>query len=291
MRGILVVMALGLCPALATAQTALAWKFKAGDVVRYERIAKDKQATDIKGQILKQDVQSTWVYRFETLQAKDDMATLQVTIEQVSVQHAIAPAKLENKFLEKLKGAVFTVNVTSTGEITSLSGYDKALAQMADKRDDLAKALKQQIPEAALRYEIQQTLAMLPKQSVTVGARWQFEGLALPTPPLGRFLVTLNAVHASTDRAGHQHLDGILTGKFERPDPPAEFFRVVGGNLSLERGNWSCIFDNDRGLALSQTLTLEMKGELTVEIVGTTAPVGIVLRRDVTTRLLPRGKE
>lgn len=275
-------------PSITFAQTPLAWKFQQGDTLTYERIAKDSQATIIKGQTLKQEVLQTWVYRFETLKTEGDAATVQITIEKVSVQHTAGPGQIENKVLEKLKGAKFTAAVSRRGEIGALTGYEQALELMSEKREATAKALRQNVPEAAFRAEFQQTLAILPKDAIAPGTRWQHEGEILPLPPFGRFLATMNGVLANIDRAGHHHLTGTLTGKFERPDPASEFFRIVGGNLTFDKGQWSCIFDNDRGRVLSQQLTLEMKGELTVEIVGATTPVEIAIRREVKTRLLPK---
>lgn len=285
MRGYAITLIL-LLPTLTSAQTPVAWKFKAGDSFTYERKVKDLQATLIKGQTLKQDVQSTWVYRFDVTKIEDDRATLNVTLEQVAIQHAAGPGGLDNKLLEKMKGASLTIVASPRGEISSMSGYDKVVEHMSEKRDVIAKTIRQHYPETGLRQELQQVLALLPRDPLAVGSRWQSEGISLPTPPLGEFRVTLNGVHTAVDRAGHLHLDGTMTGKFERPQQPAEFFRVVGGSLTLDKGRWSCIFDNVRGRAMSQVLSLEMKGELTVEVVGTTTPVEVMLRRDVTTRLV-----
>jgi len=291
MRNVTIAVLIALFPSFSSAQSTLAWKFKAGDAFIYERVAKDKQATNIKGQTLKQEILSTWVYRFETLKSESESATLQVTLDQVSVQHATGPGNLDNKLLEKMKGAVFSITVSPRGEISALVGYDKVVDQIADKRDGLAKTIRQHFPEASIRHELQQIIVMLPKEPVAVGSRWQFEARPLPTPPVGEFLTTFHGALSSIDRAGHYHIDGILTGKYERPDPPAEFFRIVGGNVTMEKGQSSCIFDNERGRVISQQLTLEMKGELTIEIVGATTAAEVQLRRDVTTRLLPNPKE
>jgi hypothetical protein len=79
-----------------------------------------------------------------------------------------------------------------------------------------------------------------------------------------------------------------LTGKYERPDAPADFFRVVGGNLTLDKGQWTCAFDNDRGRVVNQKTSYELRGDLTVENRGAATPVEVLIRREMTTRLLPR---
>jgi hypothetical protein len=279
-----------LAPNLAFAQTQLAWKFREGDVFRYERIAKDAQATIIKGQPLKQDVKAMFIYRCEVTKRTPEAATIKVTIEQASVQNVAGTTAVENKILEKSKGAVLTANVSSRGEVTNLAGYDALIEQMSDKREAIAKVVRQTLPEAAVRQELQQVFLLLPKDAVAAGSRWQHEG-PLVTPPLGRFLATLNAVHKDLDRAGNHKLEGTLLGKYERPDQPADAFRVVGGELTIEKGIWNCAFDSDAGRVVNQSLMLEMKGTLTVETAAATTPVEVLIRREVATRLLPRGKE
>ena len=131
---------------------------------------------------------------------------------------------------------------------------------------------------------------MLPKEPVAAGSRWQHEE-PLVTPPLGRFLTTLNAIHKDVDRAGNHKLEGTLIGKYERPDQPADALRVVDGELSLEKGTWLCAFDNDAGRVVNQKFVVEMKGTLTIEAAGAATPVEMTIRREVAMRLLPIGKE
>src|SRR5262245_11956550 len=98
MRG-LVIGIIALLPNLAAAQTTLVWKFKAGDVFLYETTLKSDEATITKGQTLKQEVVSTWVYRFDVKAVGSDTATLRIQIEQVTVNNIAGATKNENKLL------------------------------------------------------------------------------------------------------------------------------------------------------------------------------------------------
>lgn len=287
---LLVIFLVFACPHFAFAQSQLAWKFKPGDTFVYERIVKSEQATVAKGQNLKQEVRSTWVYRYHVTKTAADSASIQATIEQVVVQHVAGTTNVENKLLEKSKGATFALIVAPRGEISALDGYDKLIAQIVDKNEAQEKTIRQLLPEAVVRQELQDVLTILPKEPVAAGSRWQREGPPLVTPPLGRFLVTLSAVHDGVDRAGHHRLAGTIVGKYERPEQPFEVFRVVGGNLTLDKGQWSCVFDNDAGRAMNQKSSLELRGELTVELQGIATPVEVTIRREVATRLVPREK-
>lgn len=287
MRG-LIVGIITLLPSLAWGQTNLTWKFKTGDVFLYETIAKSDEATVAKGQTLKQEVSSTWVYRFEVKSRTAENAALQIQIEQVTVTNAAGATKNENKLLERAKGAILMATVSPRGEITRFEGYGKMVDMIAAKREELANVVQQLIPEAAVRQQIQDIFVVLPKEPVAQGAHWQREGIVLTMPPLGRFVLALRGEHLGNDLAGHHRLTGTLVGKYERPDAPADSFRVIGGNLALDKGQWTCAFDSDRGRVVTQKTSYEVRGELTVENRGASTPVEMQMRREISTRLLPR---
>jgi hypothetical protein len=280
-----------LLPSLAWGQTTLGWKFKAGDVFFYEVVGKSDEATVVKGQTRKQEVRATWVYRFEVKNAAAEAAALQIGIDEVTVQHAAGATNIESKHFEKAKGAILTATVSPRGEIRTLEGYDNLVDQMADKREGAGKSLRLLYPEAALRQQLQDVLAIVPTGPVTAGTRWQREGAALVMAPLGRFVVAVSGAHLDLDRAGYHKLAATLVGKYERPEAPAESFRVVGGALTLDKGQWACAFDNDRGRVVNQKLSYEVRGELTVDLAGMPTPVEVLIGRVIATRLLPRGKE
>ncbi len=275
-------------PNLAWGQTALAWKFKPGDVFVYEVVSKSDEAANVKGQTLKQEVRATWVHRFKVLKVASEIPTLQVTIDRVAVQHVAGTSNIEDKLIEKAKGAILTLTVSPRGEIVSLDGYDKLIDQIAEKRDAMAKTMRQRIPEATVKQWFQDVLVVLPKDSVSAGSRWKRDDPPLILSTMGRLLVTLNAVHNDLDRAGNHLLAGTLAAKYELPSAPADAFRVTGGALTLDKGQWACTFDNERGRVVHQRTSYELRGGLTVDVVGVNTPVDVIARREWTTKLLPR---
>lgn len=281
------VVLLLIVPGLAWGQTSATWKFKPGDSFAYQRIAKDEQSAIVnKGQSVKQDVRSTWVYRFEAKKVAGDAATLGVTIEQAQVQHLAGPGSIDNKILERMKGAELVLVVNAQGEVKSMEGYDALVDQASEKRADLAKTIRQLWPETLVRREFQEIFAVTPPTPVVEGNRWQQKS-TMPTPPLGQFATTLTAVSLGLDRAGHHRFTGALTGTYERPEHPAEMFRVAGGQLTLHNGTWTCSFDGDRGRLMNQTLSFELRGDLTIELQGAPTPMEMTIRREVKTKLLP----
>ena len=106
-------------------------------------------------------------------------------------------------------------------------------------------------------------LAVVPERAVVVGARWQETG-TLVLPPLGSFTTEIAKTFSEIDRAEHVHITGSLTGRYSPPTAPADYFRVTGGDLKLEKGHWNCTFDRERGRALRVEKKLELRGHLRV---------------------------
>ncbi len=282
------VLVLLLLPNLAAAQTSLVWKFKPGDVFVYETVSKIDERAVSKGQTLKQEIHSTWVYRFEVTKASPEAATLHATFENVIVQHMAGTSKADDKLIERAKGAMLTLTVSPRGEIAAMDGYDRLIDKIADKREAIAKVFRQRFPEAAVKRWLQEVLVVLPKDSVAAGSRWQREEAPMILSTLGQMAVTVSAVHDDLDRADNHRLSGTLAGKYQLPTAPAEAVRVTGGSLTLEKGKWECTFDNERGRVLHQKTTFELGGELTVDSLGAMTPVELTSRREWTTKLLPR---
>ena len=283
-----VLVALALSPSVVSAQTTLVWKFKTGDLFAYEMIHKAEETAIVRGQTLKQDVRATWVYRFEVAKTTQEAAHILVTIEKVSVQHLAGDASTTDKFLENAKGATLALTVSPRGEVASMEGYDKFINRIVEKREGLGKVFRERMTESDMKQGYQEIFVGLPAEPVSAGSHWARVDPPRALSTLGRLLITRNAVHDDLDRAGNHKLVGKLTAKYELPAAPAESFRVTGGSLAMENGQWLCTFDNERGRVLHQRFSSELRGELTVEIAGVMTPVQMTSRRESAYKLLPR---
>lgn len=265
--------------------TQFQWRFKAGDRLTYEFVSNDKQAVTVnKGQTVKQEVKATRVFRFDVRAATAEKTTLDVTIDQVQVQHVAGASSLDNKLFEKMKGAVLSLTLTPAG--ATLEGYDKLVEQVTEKKE-LAAAIRSLYPEAAMKQELADLFTMLPKGTIREGAKWKHAGV-LPAPPVGKFATELDAVYLEIDRAGNHRFVGRLTGKYEKPEGAVGPLRVTDGILSLERGEWERSFNNSTGRMMSERLAFEVRGTLTVEAQAAPTPMEVELRREVKIKLLPR---
>jgi hypothetical protein len=288
----LVFLAAVLAPLLASpvsAQSALGWKFAQGDVFFVQRDIHNEQVLTVKEKVLKAETQATWLFRFEvqTADPTKDVATLQAKIHSVKFQHLVGPTSIESRWLMRMKGATFTLDVTQRGRIMKLASYDDFVSLVADKKDDIAAVVRQIWPETLLRQEFDDVLAVTPDLPVAVGARWTESG-TMVLPPLGMFTTETQKSFAEIDKAGHVHSAGTIAGKYSPPTTPAEFFRVAGGDLKMTKGTWESTFDRERGRMLRVEKKIELRGRLTVEMAGASLEAELELKNETTSKMLPR---
>jgi hypothetical protein len=274
-----------------SAQSALAWKFAQGDVIFVQRDIHNEQVLTVKDKDLKAETQATWVFRFEVQTAAadpaKDAAVIQARIHSVKFQHLVGPTSIESKWLTRMKGATFTLDVTRRGRVVKLTGYDDFAALVGDKKEDVVAVIRQIWPETLLKQEFEDMLAVAPDQAVAVGERWTETG-TMVLPPIGGFTTQLQKGFAEIDRAGHVHMAGAISGKYSPPTAPAEFFRVAGGDLKMTKGTWECSFDRERGRMLRVEKRIELRGRLTVEMAGASLEADLELKNETTSKLLPR---
>jgi Family of unknown function (DUF6263) len=273
------------------AQSALAWKFAQGDVFFVQRDIHNDQALTVKEKVLKAETQATWVFRFEVQTAPadpvKDAAVLVAKIHSVKFQHVVGPTSIESKWLTRMKGATFTLDVSRRGRVVKLAGYDDFAALVAEKKDDVVAVVRQIWPEALLKQEFDDMLAVAPDQPVAVGERWTESG-TMVLPPLGSFTTETRKAFGEIDRAGHIHMAGTIAGKYSPPTAPADFFRVAGGDLKMTKGTWESTFDRERGRMLRVEKKIELSGRLVVEMAGASLDAELVLKNETTSKLLPR---
>jgi hypothetical protein len=276
-----------LIAAPVSADSPLAWKFAEGDVFFLQRDVHGEQIVTIKEKPLRQETQGTWIYRFEVRKADKDAATLEARVHSAKIQHLVGTAGVESKWLDRMKGAMFTLEVDRRGKIAKWSGYDALAAQVSDKKADVEKVVRQLWPEALIRQQFDDMLAVIPDRAVVVGDKWQ-ESRLLHLSAAGTFITEHRKSFAEVDRAGHVHITGTVTGKYQPPPTPADIFRVTGGDLKIEKGRWQCVFDRERGRPLRTEEKIEIQGQLTVELSGMPVVAELNMKSEAKTKLLSK---
>jgi hypothetical protein len=128
---------------------------------------------------------------------------------ETAVYDSEGPAELQAAPLARLYDSMLQAKVTITldasGDVVSVTGLDTLWEDIARQHADteigrLAQQMKKQMGDAMIRELFEEGAAMLPKESVGVGDKWNVE-LDVEIPPLGKIPyradMKLNSVKAA----------------------------------------------------------------------------------------------
>lgn len=255
----------------AAAQMGLRWQFAKGQVFDVERTVTQKQAVELKGKMFTQVRSSTWHVRLEVKAQQGANFTLAATL--VDVTHKIAGVTdapmLDPKLHEKMKGSVFTLDVTPRGQIVKLRGYDDFLKRLGGGDEARLAALRATFPEAAVHEALADLFGPLPERDLA----WQ-RAYVEPIPHFGSLRVTAHYLHAGAKK-GRDLIHYTLATKYEPPakDERMILFRVVSGTIDAEKASGAIAFDNAAGRLLEHDRTMLLRGKLTIEAMDRREPL------------------
>jgi hypothetical protein len=269
----LLLLACLLFPPHLIAQETLAWKLDKGDVVFIERQYLQTSQVTTTTKVLKQESESTWVTRCEVLEPKSGRIVVRANVESVVQTVKGGPAKVENKWIEKMKGTGFTLELSPAGVVHEMLGYEAFLGDVAGKDADSRRVVQAMFPEPGFKEGFAEVFSFLPARSVTVGATWERKAFDA-MPPFGKLELATKYTFQG-EREGMSIIKGAIAGKFVMPQRPDELFRVVEGNVQAERGEWTYRFDAAKGRLASAEKSMLLKGSITIEIDGKRLPHGL----------------
>jgi hypothetical protein len=276
----LAVLALALSTPAAPADVRLAWKFKAGDVLRYRVMQVVQQSisgmgnmemTIENGQVLKEKVQSV---------APDGTAKLEVTWEALrfhlgapmaggmdydSTKDAPESASGPMKGLAKLVGSSFQVEMKPSGEIVSLTGIDDLMKKVGSDSGagPMGGMLQRSFSDTSMKRSLE--TVVFPEKTMADGETWK-RSSTFDVPSLGKLKTdydfkldgTETVDGAKASKIGVLYSMSLGGGK---PDmsgmPGAERFDV---DLSMDdaKGDGTIDFSADLGRMVRTKLTSDM---------------------------------
>ena len=262
----------------APAQTSLVWKFEKGQVYEAERITSQKQIVTLKGKQFKQQRGSTWQVR---LVVKDKQAdTFVVAATLTKVEHQLTGGSdaevIDQKIQEKMQGGTFILDVTPSGKIAKLQGYDEFLKRIGGENNGRLKALQVTLPESAFQENFADLFGPLPPQ----GDSWKREYVE-PIPHFGALRST-----ASYTQQGDR-IDYTIQTKYETPpkDDKNLLFRIVKGSIDSDQANGTIVFDSAKGHLVGHDRSMTLRGTLTIEKMERQQPLEFICENVVKIRL------
>jgi Family of unknown function (DUF6263) len=160
----------------APAQTALEWKFKAGDKFYIENVTKTQQKITVGDKTTESDSTFTTVSRFEVKKADAGSYTLEQTIEGVQVKSSKADdptTPIASRFANLLKGATFKFTINAAGKVTSgLEGYDDLIKKLSGNNESAEKENRSRLPEDVFKEDLNTIFGFLPEKPVQKDDTW-----------------------------------------------------------------------------------------------------------------------
>jgi hypothetical protein len=285
--GVLALFAVAAAPAYG--QVKMQWKFNEGEKFYVEDKSTMKQKVEFQGKQFDQTVKTTMVTQYEVKKVAGDTVTLHQKFIGVDVQSQGGFGGDMDKFMEKLKGAAFTITLKGN-KITKFEGFDDFIKELAGGNDMAAQFLKMMITEETLKKSAEEAFGFLPEKAISKGDSWKRE-TTIPLGPLGSFKsvndYTLEGKESDGEKIG---LKANLTYTAPKGDGGglAGLFKITKGNLKAENARGTLIFDADKGRLVRYNMTMNFRGSLTLEVGGNQIEMDVATEQTTNSRVLNR---
>jgi hypothetical protein len=192
-----------------------------------------------------------------------------------------------NKVFDRLSGATFSFTMTARGELKSVEGFQKLLAEILKENPGSAQFVGGGTDEAQ-RLALLERLLYLPADPVKPGDTWE-QTTSAELPNLGTMKSRRTFKYEGPDKVGERTTARIsilseMTFQLNMEQMGAK----VTGTLRTTRGEGTAQFDPAAGRLVSSKSTMDLAGELSVSVGDQVIPVQTEQTQTTTTELLDR---
>ncbi len=289
--GVVLVLGVLAAPVQAQDQVKLEWKFNKGDKFYVEDISTLKQKIEIMGKTIDQTLKTTMITSYTVKNKTDEGVVLEQKFEDVVVKAQGGLGGDLDRYMEKLKGGVFTLTVGKGGKITKFEGYDAFIKKLTEGAgaDDAGKYVRLLLSEDLLRKSAEEAFGFLPAEPVKKGETWS-RGSLLPFGPLGSFKMTNEYTFQGVEDGNAKlTLKAGLTYMLPKGDGGlGGLFKVKRGNLKGEGARGTLYFDTEKGRLSRYSMSMIIRGGLTLDLMGNDLEVEITMDQSTNSRVLTR---
>jgi hypothetical protein len=274
----------------APAQTALEWKFKAGDKFYVETATNINQKVTVGDKTTSSDSTYTVVSRFEVKKADAGSYTLEQTVEGVQVKSNKADdptVSLASRFANLLKGATFKFTINSAGKVTSgVDGYEDFIKKISGGNEQAEKKNRALLPEDALKEELAAIFGFLPDKPVSTGDKWvRKETMALPW---GKLTGEATYTYGGKDKDGEK-IKVERKWSYSLPTGGgAGGVKVTKGDVKVDDTTATIVADPAAGRLVSDTQKTHVSGKITITTTDATMKDTAYTVDQTTTRTIRR---
>lgn len=282
------VLVLGGLTLPASAQVTMQWKFNEGDKFFVEEISTQKMTIGLMGKDIKQEQKTTQITSFTVKKRTADSIVLVQKVENVDVKVQGGFGGEMDKFMEKMKGASFTITLTNDGRVTKFEGYDELIKTLSGDDENVAKLLKMMVTEDTLKKSGEEVFAFLPPKAVSKGDTWKRES-TLPLGPFGSFKTASDYTYDGKGSDGEKiSYKASMTYTPPKADDGFGLFKIVKGNLKTEGAKGTMVFDAAKGRLVSGSMSTIFRGSLTMDFMGNQIDMDMFMDMSSTSRVLDK---
>lgn len=268
------------------------------------------QIIKVQGQDLTQKQDSTFYFKWTPEKQDGDKWTLKQKIEGLAMSIDIsgnpisydstkkdAPGSAGNPglmdFFKNLEGAEFAVTLNGkTWAVEKVDGKDEFVKKLGAGSQQMDSLLKKILTDDALKQMADPTYGLVPDAPKAVGESWD-KKQTLNLGPIGTYEVNYKLTYKGKDPA-QKELDRIEVAPTLSYKPPTEatdglLFKIKDGKMEAKPIDPAdqlppsvVLYNPATGRIVKATISLKLRGELTVAIGGTDTKVELEQRQTTT---------
>jgi hypothetical protein len=282
-------------PAFAQDRTTLKWKSVKDWPFYQEWSSETTQTMKVAGSEIKNVQKQTFYFKWTPI-AQDNQGNwvLKQKIERVKINIEISgspPVTYDSdkpgrgsspldRFYDLFVGSEFNVMISKDMKVYKIEGQEELIKKLKDDSPEVERLLNQILSEDALKEMADPAFAAIPTKEIKVGDAWERRS-KVDMGPIGKYAITHKYAYQGKDK-DKPTLDRInvdMNIKYEEPDDTTFAgglpFKIKTAVLTLKNATGYILFDNEKGRVESSKSTLDLTGNLEIEIGGQTTMVAL----------------
>lgn len=284
-------------PASSGAKAKLAWTFTKDKTFYQSMTTTTKQELVVQGSKVNQEQKQTFLFAWTPTKQEGDTWTLKQKIEAVEMAIDIGGTKIEynsknpsgpgnplSEFFKALVGAEFTVLLdTKENKIIKVLDREEFVKKLVNANPAMQPLLNGILDEKAFIDMSEPTFRVVPNKEVAQGDSWELKN-TLKLGPIGSYLsdykYTYNGKADALDKIG---ITATLKYEPGSSSSGALPFKIEKATLESTKASGEVFFDSAKGRPAKSSMTMDVKGNLTIDISGTKTPVELTQSQTTTT--------
>jgi hypothetical protein len=284
-------------------KATLRWKFEKDKPFYQKMTTNTKQTMTVMSNQVQQNQEQVFWFSYTPEKQEGDNWTIQQKIIGVKMDIDIGGSKISydsmattannaqsttsplSEFFKQLVGSQFKLTLdTKTLKVTKVEGQKEFVEKLVKANPQMKPLLEQILSEKALIEMAEPTFAVLPTEPKAPGESWTRK-TTLDMGPIGKYDNEYKYTYEGKETEGtNKGLDKIkvdTTLTYHAPSTEAAGvgglpFKIKDAKLKSEKATGTIYFNKEKGRVEKSNMTLDLKGELNIDIGGQTTKVDLV---------------